>query len=91
MVIFPTQLENYEYAFYNKAIIPGNMFFRNVEVEFDQAQTFLEKLLTFKPELQNISAETLYEIRNSTSWKKMQMIASDLGMPEELNVTAYLG
>ena len=91
ILTIPFQLESYQYIFANRAIIPDNVFFRNVVVKFDDAQMWLENLLTFKPKLQNVTMKMLYEIRNATSWNMLQEIATNLGMPEELKKTAVLG
>ena len=89
--IIPIFLERYQYVFSNRAVVPDNVFFGDIIVDFDEARTWLEKLPTYKAELQNVTVESLYEIQNATSWNTLQMIATVFGEASQLNHTALLG
>ena len=75
--------KNLEFFFTTRAIIHDNLFFQSVVVSFEAAKDWAEKLITFSPELQTATRETVLRIRDAVSWSGLR---SALGNVSETNV-----
>ena len=85
---FTTSLQ---YIFAERALIPDNVFFRNVTVNFDAAKNWAEKLLTFSPEMQLCSEDVVHQIRDAVSWADLQSAIANASMADTLNIRGFIG
>jgi len=88
MLPFSTSLQ---YIFTTKAIIPNNLYFQNVMVDFNSAKQWAETLLTFIPETQSFSKETVLNIRNAVSWVDLQSSVANVSAENMLNIKGFIG
>ena len=80
-----------QYVFTDRAIIRDNLFFDNVVVRFEAAKEWAEKLLTFSPELQSASRETVLRIRDAVSWADLQSALGGISLANALQTERFFG
>ena len=69
--------------FVNEAYLPENPFFVNAFIDFESARDWITKLLTFDPQLANLSSTVFVDISYAKSWYDLQDIVrkSSLSSP----------
>ena len=80
-----------QYVFNNRAVISDNLFFENVIVRFDAVKDWAEKLLTFDPQLQSVSQETAYQIRDAATWSDLQAVIHNASLASILEPQTLIG
>ena len=88
LIPFSTSLQ---YFFTTQAYIPDNLFLGYEVVEFETAKSWAEELLTFSPELQYATAETVLRIRNAASWSDLYSVVTNASIASILDTQNLIG
>ena len=82
---------NLQYFFTNLAYIPNKYIFDYEVVEFASAKFWAEQLLTFSPELQYATEETVFRIRNAVSWPDLYSVVANESIASILDTQNLIG
>jgi len=88
--LIPLSMANQD-VFVRKAKIIDNPFFGNT-VNFSEAKSYAETLLTYSPEMSAASEKDVREISNAKSWSDVEKFFSSFPTkPEHLKFSAFYG